>query len=329
MCSSVLESIIKRRFLCFEKYYSKILIIKKSLVEALTTMKASLLFFFAAGAACPVAHGFKLGGGAATGRHNNMWTQKARRSPPSTSTSTSTTIRDRSSVVREMFSGIVEEMGQVVSLTKNEAMELWDGSVGEGTELVIKADVALDGAYEGASICVNGVCTTVVTYDGSSFKVGLAPETLRRSDLGGLKTGDAVNLERALAADGRNSGHCVQGHVDCTGEILSRHMEGESLWVKIAPQDKDLMRFIVPKGFIAVDGTSLTVCEVNVEEGWFTFMLVAYTQSKIVVAQKEEGQFVNLEADVFGKYVERSMTSLLERVESLEATVRELQAAKL
>jgi riboflavin synthase len=275
-------------------------------------MKASLLFFFAAGAACPVAHGFKLGGGAATGRHNNMWTQKARRSPPSTSTSTSTTIRDRSSVVREMFSGIVEEMGQVVSLTKNEAMELWDGSVGEGTELVIKADVALDGAYEGASICVNGVCTTVVTYDGSSFKVGLAPETLRRSDL-----------------DGRNSGHCVQGHVDCTGEILSRHMEGESLWVKIAPQDKDLMRFIVPKGFIAVDGTSLTVCEVNVEEGWFTFMLVAYTQSKIVVAQKEEGQFVNLEADVFGKYVERSMTSLLERVESLEATVRELQAAKL
>jgi riboflavin synthase len=260
-------------------------------------MKASLLFFFAAGAACPVAHGFKLGGGAATGRHNNMWTQKARRSPPSTSTSTSTTIRDRSSVVREMFSGIVEEMGQVVSLTKNEAMELWDGSVGEGTELVIKADVALDGAYEGASICVNGVCTTVVTYDGSSFKVGLAPETLRRSDLGGLKTGDAVNLERALAADGRNSGHCVQ--------------------------------FIVPKGFIAVDGTSLTVCEVNVEEGWFTFMLVAYTQSKIVVAQKEEGQFVNLEADVFGKYVERSMTSLLERVESLEATVRELQAAKL
>ena len=104
--------------------------------------------------------------------------------------------------MREMFSGIVEEMGQVVSLTKNEAMELWDGSVGEGTELVIKADVALDGAYEGASICVNGVCTTVVTYDGSSFKVGLAPETLRRSDLGGLKTGDAVNLERALAADG-------------------------------------------------------------------------------------------------------------------------------
>ena len=233
----------------------------------------------------------------------------------------------RSSVSRQMFSGIVEEMGEVVSLTKNDAMKLWDGSVGEGTELLIKANVALDGAYDGASICVNGVCTTVVEYDATTFKVGLAPETLRRSDLGNLRAGEAVNLERALASDGRNSGHCVQGHVDCTGEILHRYMEGESLWVKVSPRDKDLMRFIVPKGFIAIDGTSLTVCEVNMEEGWFTFMLVAYTQSKIVVAQKLEGDLVNLEADVFGKYVERSMTSLLERVEVLESKVREMEAA--
>ena len=172
--------------------------------------------------------------------------------------------------MREMFSGIVEEMGQVVSLTKNEAMELWDGSVGEGTELGSKP-TGLDGAYEGASICVNGVCTTVVTYDGSSFKVGLAPETLRRSDLGGLKTGDAVNLERALAADGRNSGHCVQGHVDCTGEILSRH--GGALWVN-RPRTRTSCSLSSPRVHRRRRHV-LTVCEVNVEESWFTFMLVA------------------------------------------------------
>ena len=271
------------------------------------TLRATAWFLLAA----PLCSSFTVGGG-------RGWLQR----PGSVGSRSS-----GSRVARDMFSGIVEEMGEVVSLESNEAMELWDGSVGEGTELVIKAGVALDGAYEGASICVNGVCTTVVTYDSATFKVGLAPETLRRSDLGSLKAGDAVNLERALAADGRNSGHCVQGHVDCTGEILSRTMDGESLWVRVAPRDKDLMRFIVPKGFVAVDGTSLTVCEVNLEEGWFSFMLVAFTQSKIVVSQKPEGALVNLEADVFGKYVERSMTSLLERVETLEAQVKELQGS--
>lgn len=227
-----------------------------------------------------------------------------------------------------MFSGIVEEMGTVESLTTNPALTLWDGSVGEGTELVVRSPSGLivDGTYLGASIAINGVCTTVVEFDGATFKVGLAPETLRRSNLGALSAGDPVNLERSLPADGRNSGHFVQGHVDCTGTILSKDLEGESLWVKVAAPP-ELMRFVVPKGFIAVDGTSLTVCEVNSAEGWFTFMLVSFTQAKIVVPLKGVGDQVNLEADVFGKYVERSMMALTDRVDALEKQVQALLAA--
>mmetsp|Transcript_23130 Transcript_23130/g.52167 ORF Transcript_23130/g.52167 Transcript_23130/m.52167 type:complete len:234 (-) Transcript_23130:59-760(-) len=170
-----------------------------------------------------------------------------------------------STVILRMFSGIVEEMGEVVSLTENAEMTLWDGSVGQGTELVVRSPsgIVLDGAYEGASIAINGVCTTVVVFDEHTFKVGLAPETLRRSNLGDLAAGERVNLERSLPADGRNSGHFVQGHVDCTGTILSKEPDGESLWIKVAAPP-DLMRLVVPKGFIAIDGTSLTVCEVPI-----------------------------------------------------------------
>mmetsp|Transcript_35101 Transcript_35101/g.71566 ORF Transcript_35101/g.71566 Transcript_35101/m.71566 type:complete len:282 (-) Transcript_35101:278-1123(-) len=234
----------------------------------------------------------------------------------------------RKKVVRQMFSGIVEEMGEVVSLTTNPALTLWDGSVGEGTELVVRSPsgVILEGSYEGASIAINGVCTTVVVFDEHTFKVGLAPETLRRSNLGELSSGRPVNLERSLPADGRNSGHFVQGHVDCTGTILSKEFEGESLWIKVGAP-KELMRFVVPKGFIAVDGTSLTVCDVNHSEGWFTFMLVAFSQQKIVVPLKDVGATVNLEADVFGKYVERSVSALVDRVDVLEKQVQALIAA--
>jgi len=233
--------------------------------------------------------------------------------------------KDREMIRRHMFSGIVEEMGEVVSLKSSAEMTLWDGSVGEGTELVVKSPsgLVLDGAYEGASIAINGVCTTVVVFDDHSFKVGLAPETLRRSSLGDLSAGEPVNLERSLPADGRNSGHFVQGHVDCTGTILSKEPDGESLWIKVAAPP-ELMRLVVPKGFIAVDGTSLTVCEVDQKGGWFSFMLVAYTQAKIIVPQKEVGDKVNLEADVFGKYVAQSVGGLLERVAALEAQVKVL-----
>lgn len=118
-------------------------------------------------------------------------------------------------VRRDVFSGIVEEMGTVVSLSENPLMTLWDGSVGVGTEMVIRGEVALDDAYIGCSIAVDGVCLTATELyrDVKEFKLGLSPETLRRTTLGRRVAGDRVNLERSLRAEGRNSGHYVQGHV--------------------------------------------------------------------------------------------------------------------
>jgi riboflavin synthase len=137
-----------------------------------------------------------------------------------------------------------------------------------------------------------------------SFTVGLSPETLRRTNLGDLKPGDGVNLERSLALNGRLGGHFVQGHIDGTGVVRAFHPEGDSLWVAVAAPAA-LLRYIVPKGYIAVDGTSLTV--VDVLDDAFTFMLVAYTQQHITLPRKSIGSRVNLEVDMLSKYVEKFM----------------------
>lgn len=223
-----------------------------------------------------------------------------------------------------MFTGIVEEMGTVVSVQHRDDMPLWDGSFGSGTELTVQANVVLEGAYLGCSICVSGVCLTAKELSEGIFKAGLAPETLRRTYLGELKTGDVVNLERASEIGGRNSGHFVQGHVDGMGEILDRWQDQDSLFYKVRVP-KDIMPYIVEKGFIAIDGTSLTVCEVNPSEFWFTFMLVEYTQKKIVIPAKMPGDKVNLEVDVLGKYSENALASLIPRLEALEAKVESLE----
>jgi riboflavin synthase len=158
----------------------------------------------------------------------------------------------------------------------------------------------------------------------NTFKAGLAPETLRRTYLGELKAGDAVNLERASEIGGRNSGHFVQGHVDGVGIVKERWIDNDSLWYKIETSI-NILRYIVPKGFIAVDGTSLTVVDVNPEEGWFSFMLVEYTQKKIIIPSKIQGAKVNLEVDVLGKYSENALSALLPRLEVLEAKVASLE----
>ena len=234
-----------------------------------------------------------------------------------------------------MFTGIVEEMGSVVSLIERDDMPLWDGSRGLGTELTIQGDVVLEGAYLGCSICVSGVCLTVTELlpdnNDGQFKVGLAPETLRRTYFANLKSGDAVNLERASEIGGRNSGHFVQGHVDDTGEIIEKHTDQDSLVFKIRVQNdnvNELMPYIVPKGFIAIDGTSLTVVDVNREEQWFTFMLVDYTQKKIIVTSKQVSDHVNIEVDVLGKYSQAALTTLIPRLEALEAKVHMLEKEK-
>ncbi|KAJ8614453.1 hypothetical protein CTAYLR_000818 [Chrysophaeum taylorii] len=228
-----------------------------------------------------------------------------------------------------VFSGIVEEMGTVVSLSKNPEMAMWDGSVSEGTEIRIRGKIAVEDAYIGCSIAVDGVCLTATELDSeaSELKLGLSPETLRRTTLGSLEAGDMVNLERSLSADGRNSGHYVQGHVDGTGTIDDKWQEGDSLWFRIrAP--RGLMTFIVPKGYIAVDGTSLTVCDVD--DNTFTLMLVEHTQKCIVLPTKAAGAAVNLEVDVIAKYSQKAlsaMASLTRRVDDLERRLSEVEVA--
>lgn len=246
----------------------------------------------------------------------------------------------------EMFTGIVEEMGEVLSLTTKSDMTLWDGSQGLGTEMVIKGRVVLDGAYLGCSISVNGVCLTAteLNFEEGTFKVGLAPETLRKTNLGNYDTTTTtitttasnneskpmvvVNLERASEIGGRNSGHFVQGHVDGVGTIIDRWVDGNSLFFKVS-FPYEYMRYIVPKGFIAIDGTSLTVCDVETSEGednnWFTFMLVEYTQKKIIIPMKEVGDTVNIEVDVLGKYSERAWETVVPKMEALEMKVKELE----
>eukprot|EP00322_Chrysochromulina_rotalis_P006637 CAMPEP_0115865266 /NCGR_PEP_ID=MMETSP0287-20121206/19633_1 /TAXON_ID=412157 /ORGANISM="Chrysochromulina rotalis, Strain UIO044" /LENGTH=261 /DNA_ID=CAMNT_0003319773 /DNA_START=19 /DNA_END=804 /DNA_ORIENTATION=+ len=227
-------------------------------------------------------------------------------------------VASRATVARAMFSGIVEEMGKVRSLEKVARLEQWDGTVGEGWELEVEASVALEQASLGCSIAVNGVCLTVTEWDDKSFRVGLAPETIRRTNLEKLKSGDPVNLERALPADGRNSGHFVQGHVDNVGIIEELRPDGDSLFVRVKPP-AELMPYIVPKGFIAIDGTSLTVCDVNQAEGWFEFMLIEFTQQKVIIAKKAVGDAVNIEVDVLAKYVEQGLKAVTARLDALEA----------
>uniref|UniRef100_A0A7N0TK91 Riboflavin synthase n=1 Tax=Kalanchoe fedtschenkoi TaxID=63787 RepID=A0A7N0TK91_KALFE len=210
----------------------------------------------------------------------------------------------RRSQIRSIFTGIVEEMGVVKQLG------IADHG---GFDLKLHAETVLEGVRLGDSIAVNGTCLTVTHYDLelNEFTVGLSPETLRKTSLSELEPGSLANLERALQPSTRMGGHFVQGHVDGTGEIVGRDVEGDSMWVKVRTDEK-LLKYIVPKGFIAVDGTSLTVVDVFDDDKCFNFMLVAYTQQHVVIPLKKVGQKVNLEVDILGKYVER----LLNRADS-------------
>ena len=209
-------------------------------------------------------------------------------------------------IFKMVFSGIIETTGTIVEFHPK-------GPTGtDGLTLVIRPlavgfmnhDVSL-----GCSIAVNGTCLTVTKFDSSTFQVDLAPETLRKTSFASLERGAIVNLERALKSNDRNSGHTVQGHVDGTGVIGSITRDGVSLWVRISTSHLShcssersyLNSLIVPKGFIAIDGASLTVCEVNRHEEWFTLMLIPHTQE--VLKPWLGGGVVNIELDCLAKYV--------------------------
>jgi riboflavin synthase len=191
-----------------------------------------------------------------------------------------------------MFTGLIEEMGEVVSLDSRE----------EGTDLTVRGPLVVSDAKLGDSIAVEGVCLTVTDFTGETATFGLAPETLRRTGLGELKEGDRVNLERALLPTTRLGGHYVQGHVDGTGRLRSITEDGDALWVTIeAP--KELLRYIVEKAYITVDGASLTVTAVDEET--FSVMLVRHTQALITLPTKSPGAKINLEADIMAKFAEK------------------------
>jgi riboflavin synthase len=185
-----------------------------------------------------------------------------------------------------MFTGIIQEIGKVASLPAG-GMMINAGRILEGIEL-------------GGSIAVNGVCQTVTAFTASSFSVDVMPETLKRTNLGSLKIGDRVNLERPLGLGGEVGGHLVQGHVDDTGKVTSIAEESGALLLRFeAPPE--VMRFIVAKGFIAVDGTSLTV--VSKDPKSFSVSIVGFTRDNTALTDRRVGDAVNLEVDVIGKYV--------------------------
>jgi riboflavin synthase len=186
-----------------------------------------------------------------------------------------------------------------------------------GTSLTIalpETSQLLDDCREGDSIAVNGVCLTVTSFSPTpapAFRFGVAPETLRVTDLGALRVSSRVNLERAVRADTRMGGHFVQGHVDSIATITRVTPDGNALTMRFAPLRREVLRYVVYKGFIALDGTSLTVTKVDDEEGWWEVMLIAYTQERVVLAGKAVGESVNVEVDVLAKYAEKSLAGVL------------------
>lgn len=191
-----------------------------------------------------------------------------------------------------MFTGIIEETGIIRSI----------GASGSAGEIGIKAKKVLEGTQIGDSIAVNGICLTVTSLRPDGFTADVMPETLRRSSLGGCQAGDRVNLERAMAADGRFGGHIVSGHIDGTGVIESMTKEDNAVWVRIRT-GPDLLRLIVEKGSITIDGISLTVAEVD--DAGFSVSIIPHTGSETTLLGRREGDTVNLETDIVGKYVEK------------------------
>lgn len=191
-----------------------------------------------------------------------------------------------------MFTGIIEEVGTVRGVRP--------GSATAGLD--IAATVVTGETRIGDSIAVNGVCLTVTAVTPSGFTAGVMPETLRRSNLGACSHGSRVNLERSVVYGGRVGGHQVQGHVDGTGRVVARRGEGQALVVGISAPPS-VLRYVVEKGYIAVDGASLTV--VSVDGGGLTVSLVSHTQEHSTLAGLPVGATVNLEGDVIAKYVER------------------------
>lgn len=191
-----------------------------------------------------------------------------------------------------MFTGIIEETGVVTDIKKG----------AKSCVLSVSANVVLSDVKLGDSIAINGVCTTVTTVKGNIFTVDIMAETMRKTSFSNLKKGDRVNLERAMSANGRFGGHIVSGHIDGVGTIRSFVKEDNAVWVTIGASD-DIMRYIVKKGSITIDGISLTVALVYKDA--FAVSVIPHTAEETTLLSKHSGDAVNLECDIVGKYVEK------------------------
>ncbi len=191
-----------------------------------------------------------------------------------------------------MFTGIIEEIGAVERIKKGQ----------HSAVLTIRAENVLEGTKIGDSIAVNGICLTVTALGGGSFSADVMHETLNRSAMAGLSPGTHINLERAMPADGRFGGHIVAGHVDGVGKICRIRRDDTAIWYTVTAVP-EVLRYVVEKGSIAIDGVSLTVAAVT--EADFSISAIPHTVAQTVLRERKEGDLVNLETDVIGKYVEK------------------------
>ena len=194
-----------------------------------------------------------------------------------------------------MFTGIVEDVGKIIDVKKG----------ANSSRLIIGAEKIFSDMNVGDSVAVNGVCLTVTDFEKNMFWADVMSETLSRSSLGSLKKGSLVNLERAMAANGRFGGHIVSGHIDGTGVIKSMKKDDIAVWVSISAP-KNILKFIVEKGSVALDGISLTVAEIGDDE--FKVSVIPHTGGNTSLLLKKAGDIVNIENDIIGKYVERLMS---------------------
>ena len=193
-----------------------------------------------------------------------------------------------------MFTGIVEEMGTIAGIQKG----------AKSAVLTIQAEKVFSDIHIGDSIALNGVCLTVTSFSGNTYTADVMNETLRRSSLGSLTIGSKVNLERAMAANGRFGGHIVSGHIDGTGTITKVEKDDNAIWYTIAAEE-NRMKYIVEKGSIAIDGISLTVAKRSDMD--FAISMIPHTAKETVLSRKKPGDIVNLENDIVGKYIEQLM----------------------
>ncbi|MFJ8527746.1 riboflavin synthase [Bacillus sp. NPDC094106] len=203
-----------------------------------------------------------------------------------------------------MFTGIVEELGTVSNIKQS----------GEAMELTIHANSILSDVKLGDSIAVNGICLTVTSFTASSFTVDAMPETMKSTSLCMLQPRSKVNLERAMAANGRFGGHFVTGHIDGVGTIVSKKQHFNAIYYKIGIPN-DLLRYCLQKGSVAVDGTSLTIFDID--ESSITISLIPHTVSESIIGEKVAGDIVNIECDMIGKYIEHFISKPAKRGSSV------------